>query len=79
MIRPGYKTNLQTLQRAAKAGDLGLMECTDAKTGQVVIVVVARRRDPEGLINMVPLAKMFDGNPYEEVIPPGGMQPGMQP
>lgn len=75
MIAKGYKDNFETLCRAIRNGDVCLMECNDAVTGNPVMVVCAVQRynDPslsEPQLQMMPLAKMFDGNPYEELIPP---------
>lgn len=70
MIQEGYKENFKTLLKAAENGDLALIECRDAKTGVDVIAICAVFNDNEGMCNTVPLAKMFDGNPYEELIPP---------
>jgi predicted kinase len=67
---PGYKANLETLRKAFKANDIALLECTEKMTQKKVAVIVATFKDREGLINFVPLAKMFDGNPYDELIPP---------
>ena len=69
MIAKGYKTNFDTLCRAIRHGDVALMECNDAKTGQPVVVVCAVQTEG-GSFEMIPIAKMFDGNPYEELIPP---------
>lgn len=69
-IAEGYKANLETIQRAAENNDLALMECTDKRTKKPVVVLCAVYRDEGGMCNMVPLAKMFDGNPYEEMNPP---------
>lgn len=71
-ISKGYQANFQTLQRAEANGDLALLECKDAKSGQPVIAVVAVQREANGMFRFVPLAKMFDGNPYEELLPPEG-------
>ena len=65
MIPEGHQKNLNTIVRAAKNGHLVLIECTDVKTGQPVFTLGAY--DGQALI---PLAKMFDSNPYEELIPP---------
>lgn len=70
-IAKGYKTNFQTLLRAAGNGDLALIECQDAATKKPVITICAIGRDAAGNVGMTPLAKLFDGNPYEELIPPG--------
>lgn len=69
-IAPGYKTNFETLISAAKNDDLCLLECQDAVTGKPVITVCAVMRDTDGTIQLAPFAKMFDGDPYEELIPP---------
>jgi hypothetical protein len=71
-ISKGYQTNFDTISKAAKSGRLALMECVDAATGKPVITVCAVNR-VEGEFEFVPLAKMFDGNPYEELVPPQGM------
>lgn len=70
-IAKGYKANFETMKRAFAAGDVALMDCTDIVTGKPVIVVCATQREEGGDITFVPLAKMFDGNPYEEVLPAG--------
>ena len=66
----GHKANFETLKTAASNGDLVLMDCKDAKTKARVAVVCAVWQDAEGQYNFVPLARMFNGNPYKAVIPP---------
>ena len=68
-IPKAYSNNFETLQRAQDNGDLALVECTDAKTGKPVYTLCAMQPAGDGYL-MVPLAKMFDGNPYEELVPP---------
>lgn len=68
-IATGYQTNFDTLRRAAHDGALCLMECTDAQTGKPVITICAVGFDGTEY-QMTPLAKMFDGNPYKELLPP---------
>jgi len=68
-IPKGYKANLDTIIRAAKNGDLCLMECTDKATGKGVIALCAAGRDGNEIV-MAPLAKLFDANPYDELNPP---------
>jgi len=68
-LSPGHKHNFELIKRAADAGDLALMDCTDAKTGAPVSVVCAVEVK-KGEYTFIPLAKLFDGNPYEEVLPP---------
>jgi hypothetical protein len=45
------------------------VECTDAKTGEIVVAVCAVE-EYEDEYRIIPLAKMFNGDPYEELIPP---------
>lgn len=68
-IKKGYKANLETLIRAAKNGDLALVECKDKATGKIVVAVCAIGHS-NGEYSITPIAKMFDGNPYEELNPP---------
>ena len=70
MIQAGYKENWKTIKEAANAEALCLLECKDRKTGATVIALCATWKDAEGMINFAPLAKMFDGNPYDELISP---------
>lgn len=70
-ITDGYQSNFDTLKRAIRNRDAGLMLCEDVTTGKSVVVVCAFMHDTEhGTWEAIPLAKMFDGNPYEEVKPP---------
>lgn len=69
MIPDGHKKNLLTLCAAAANGELALIECTDAVTGKPVITLCALSRRG-GEVTSTPLAKMFDGNPYDELRPP---------
>lgn len=70
-IAKSYKANFETLLKTMANGDTLLMECKDAKTGKLVVVVCAYYQDAKTEeIVTVPLAKLFDGNPYEELIPP---------
>jgi len=66
----GYAPNFETLQRASKDGRLALVECRDAKTGELVPAVCAVSDAEGGEFLIVPLARMFDGNPYEVLQPP---------
>ena len=70
-IPKGYKKNFETLKKAFQHKDIRLLECTDQKTGATVITICAINRDPyTDKYVMAPLAKMFDGNPYDELAPP---------
>lgn len=63
------RTNFQTLLRAAEAGHLALMECTDAVTGTIRYVICAIGRD-NGDHLFTPFGHLADGNPYEVYLPP---------
>jgi Family of unknown function (DUF6117) len=67
----GHKANFDTLRRVFRDNAAALLECTDATTGKPVTVVCAVVQEEDGNYVMTPFAKLFDGNPYEEVIPPG--------
>ena len=74
-----YQANFETLQRAFDNEDVCLVACTDAVTGKLVPTICMVNVHPEdGEIELVPVAKMFTGNPYEEVIPPLPTPEGVQ-
>lgn len=70
MINEGYQRNFETLCRAINNNDVALLECTDAQSGETVIAIVALNREENGDVSFAPLAKMFNGNPYDELVPP---------
>ena len=50
MAIPDYaRTNFETLLKAAEAGDLALMECTEVASGETRYVLCAVGRDDEGV------------------------------
>ncbi|MGL4243440.1 MAG: DUF6117 family protein [Beijerinckiaceae bacterium] len=63
------RKNFQTLQRAAEAGDLALMECRDAATGETRYVICAVGQD-KGQYLMTPFGHLAEGNPFEMYVPP---------
>jgi hypothetical protein len=65
----GYKANFETLSQAFDDGNVVLMECKDAKTGELVACICAVNREDKE-VEFVPFARMFDGNPYEQLQPP---------
>ena len=70
MAIPDYaRTNFETLVKAAQAGDLALMECTEVESGETRYVLCAVGRD-EGAYVMTPFGHLAPGNPYEAYIPP---------
>ena len=69
-IPKGHKRNFNTLVEAVRAGDVALMECQLAATGETVAVICAVSRLPNGETQFIPFATLFNGNPYEAVNPP---------
>jgi hypothetical protein len=66
-----HARNLEALVRAAKNGDLALVECRERSTGKPVAVLCCLDTEEDGeTVNIVPFARMFDGNPYEQLDPP---------
>ena len=70
MLAAGHKANFETLQKAFGNGDVALMECQLASTGEPVAVVCAANHLPDGEVEFAPFAMLFDGNPYEAINPP---------
>jgi len=68
-MNEAIKQNFGALLTAVRNGDACLVECTDAKTGEIVVAVCAVE-EHEDEYRIIPLAKMFNGDPYEELIPP---------
>lgn len=62
-------TNFDTLVRAAKEGDLALMECTSASTGEPRYVLCAVGCT-DGAYVMTPFGHLAPGNPFEDYLPP---------
>ena len=63
------RTNFETLVEAAKAGDLALVECTEADSGETRYVLCAVGRDKSDYV-MTPFGHLALGDPYEAYIPP---------
>jgi Family of unknown function (DUF6117) len=63
------RTNFETLIKAAKAGDLALMECTEVASGETRYVLCTVGRETQDYV-MTPFGHLAPGNPYEAYIPP---------
>ena len=63
------RVNFQTLLRAAAAGDLALVECADAATGETRYVICAVARD-DGDHVLTPFGHLAPCNPYDAYVPP---------
>lgn len=72
-IPDAIKANFHTLEKAFRNADIALLECLDRNNGEPAYAICAinlRRqagREPE--IEMVPVGLMFNGDPYEMLIP----------
>ena len=64
------RTNFNTLLRAAGDGNLALMECLDAVTGDRRHVLCAVGRADDGDIVKTPIGHLADGNPNDAYLPP---------
>lgn len=64
-----HRSNFNTLLRAAADGNLALMECTDAATGEARYVICAVGRDNSDYV-FTPFGHLVDGNPFEAYRPP---------
>jgi hypothetical protein len=68
------RANFQTLLRAAADGNLALMECIDAVTGESRYVICAVGRDGRHFL-FTPFGHLADGNPFDAYLPPSGPPP----
>ncbi|WP_109106061.1 DUF6117 family protein [Azospirillum sp. TSO35-2] len=63
------KANFETPLRAAAAGDLALVQGTDARTGETRFILCAVSRDG-GQAVLTPFGHLADADPYELYHPP---------
>ena len=63
------RANFQVLLSAAANGDLALMECADAVSGEPRFVICAVGREGEDFL-FTPFGHLAEGNPYEAYVPP---------
>ena len=70
MAIPDYaRTNFDTLRRAAAAGELALMECADASTGEPRYVICAVHFEGTEY-TFTPFGHLASENPYDLYVPP---------
>ena len=69
-LTAAQKDNFSTLRRAFRAGDVALMECQLATTGETVAVVCAANRRPDKSVEFLPFAMFFADDPYRILNPP---------
>lgn len=63
------RTNFNTLLRAAGDGNLALMECREAATGEPRYVLCAVGRNGSDHV-FTPFGHLAPGNPYDAYLPP---------
>ena len=69
MIPEAHKKNFDSLIDAFGDKSICLLECRDAQTGQPVYAICAVNQVQDKL-DLVPFARMFDGNPFDELLAP---------
>lgn len=71
-IEDDYRANFDTLLRAAKEGRLALLDVQEKATGKArrAIVAMSDSTEERSGFDIVPLALMFDSNPYDLLNPP---------
>jgi len=70
MSIPDYaRANFQTLLNAAANGDLALMECADAVSGEPRYVICAVGKDGKEFV-FTPFGHLADHDPYAAYVPP---------
>lgn len=73
MALPDYhKANFDTIIDAADAGQLALLEATNQAGEPVALICAINYVDGE--YQMIPLAQMIEGNPFELFTPPEGLE-----
>lgn len=77
-LAKGQIRNFRTMLRAAADRNLALVECTLERTGETVAVICAVNHR-EGQFEFVPLARLFNENPYEALMPPTPGDPSASP
>jgi hypothetical protein len=68
-LTEGDRKNFETLLRAARNGDLALVESKDAKTGEYRALICAVKRMATE-VEMVPFGHLSQ-DPYADYLPPG--------
>ena len=69
MIPQPYRDNFNALLQAFSDGAACLLECHERATGRPVYVICAVNLRGQNY-ELVPFARLFDDNPYEQLTPP---------
>ena len=70
-LLPGHINNFETLKRAFRDGNVALVECKDATTGEYRAVICAMEHG-NGEYEMKPFGHLCNANPYFGYVPPLG-------
>ena len=66
-----HVNHFHNLQVGVRRGLLQLIECTDKKTGEKVAAIAVITQNNDGTHTMYLIARMFEGDPREQVQLPG--------
>jgi Family of unknown function (DUF6117) len=69
-LSAGDRANFDTLLRAVRAGYAAVVACSTLGSGETVSVICAVQLTAGGEVELVPLAQLFRGNPYDLLQPP---------
>lgn len=64
------KYTFNTILEAANEHRLCLVQCAERTSGKTAYVI-CETWEENGMVNINPLGKLFSGNPFNEVTPPG--------
>ena len=64
-LNPGDKANFETLLRAGDNGHLILMSAIRKADNKPVALVCASQINPDKTVDVIPLAVLIEGNPFE--------------
>jgi hypothetical protein len=69
-LRDGDKMNFATLQKVFANGDSCIIEAQTVGGNYVAVICARTCNDEDGTILLIPFARMFEGDPFEEVVMP---------
>jgi hypothetical protein len=69
-LTPFHQGTFKTIQRAFANGQVALMECRLRRSGEMVAVICGVYPLGREESVFIPLALLFDGNPYDTIEPP---------
>ena len=68
-LRDGDKKNFETLQKVFEDGNQAIIEC-ETIDGKYVAVICAITKQEDGSVIVQPFARMFLGDPSDEIVEP---------